>query len=112
MAEQEPNAGPTPEEVQHGMQATRDHLGAGVEALGARAVGYARDAAEAVEGVMHGVRQATADGAASARRAVTDTVAFAGRAVDVRAHVRRHPWVAAGMAVAAGFACARFLDRR
>lgn len=112
MAEQEPNAGPTPEDVQHDMQATRAHLGAGVEALGVRAAGYAHDAAAAVENVMHGVRQAATDGAASARRAVADTVAFAGRAVDVRAHVRRHPWVAVGVAVAAGFACARFLDRR
>lgn len=119
MAEQEPNAGPTPEDVQRDMQATRAHLGAGVEALGARAAGYAHDAADAVGGAyqgaldaLHGVQRAAADGATSARRAVADTVAFTRRAVDIRRHVRQHPWAALGIAVAAGFACGRFLTRR
>jgi ElaB/YqjD/DUF883 family membrane-anchored ribosome-binding protein len=105
------------------MRSTRDHLGAGVQALGDRAAVYARDAADAVGDACRGtsdalhaardaLRHAAADGAAYARHAAADAIAFAGRALDVRRHVRRHPWLTVGTAVALGFACGRFLGRR
>lgn len=115
MVEQQPKTDPTPEDVQHDMRSTRAHLGAGIDTLGDKAAGYAQDATDAVgdayQGTMdalHGVQHAAADGAAFARRAA----AFTGRAVDVRGHVRRHPWLAVAVAVAAGFTCGRALARR
>src|SRR5688572_13599333 len=111
MTEAAPMADRTPEDVQHDMQATRAHLGAGLQALGDKAAGYAHDAADAVEDAYQGTRDAlhavrdavehaAADGAAYARHAADDAAAFAGRAVDVRRHVRRYPWPAVGVAVA------------
>jgi ElaB/YqjD/DUF883 family membrane-anchored ribosome-binding protein len=123
MTEAVPKASPTPEDVQHDMQATRAALGAGVQALGDKAVGYANDVTEAVGDVYRGTRDAlhaardavrhvATDGAAYARHAAADATAFAGRALDVRRHVRRYPWLAVGTAVALGFVCGRFIGRR
>ena len=123
MTEAAPKADPTPEDVQHDMQATRAHLGAGLQALGDKAAGYAHNAADAVEDAYRGtkdalhaardaVQDAAADGAVYARHAVADATAFAGRTLDVRHHVRRYPWPAVGTAVAIGFVCGRLIGRR
>ena len=119
MVEQQPKADPTPEDVRHAMQTTRARLGAGMHALGDKAAGYARDAADAVgdayRGTMdavHGVQHAAADGAAFASHAVADATAFAGRALGLRRHVRRRPWLAVAVAVTAGCACGRLFARR
>ena len=123
MAVEAPKAERTPEDVHHDMQVTRTHLGAGLQALGDKAAGYAHDAAEAVEDAYQGTRDAlhaardavqdaAAHGAAYARHAVADATAFAGRAVDVRRYVRRYPWPAVVTAVAVGFACGRLAGRR
>src|SRR5215203_2873073 len=93
---------PTPEDVQHDMQATRDHLGAGVQALGDRAMGYAHDAAEAVGDACRGTTAAVHAARDAVGHGVTEGIAFAGRALDVRRHVRRYPWAAVGTAVAVG----------
>jgi ElaB/YqjD/DUF883 family membrane-anchored ribosome-binding protein len=112
MATGAPVAGPTPEEVQHDMQTTRTHLGAGVQALGDKAAGYAHDAAEAVGDACRGTRDALHAARDAVGHAATDVVAFAGRALDIRRHVRRYPWAAVGAAVALGFACGRLITRR
>ena len=112
MAEAAPKAGPTPEDVQHDMQATRAHLGAGVHALGDKAAGYARDATEAVGDAYRGTRDTLHAARDAVRGAATDASAFAGRALDVRRHVRRYPWLAVGTAVAIGFVCGRVIGRR
>ncbi|HVK09488.1 MAG TPA: DUF3618 domain-containing protein [Gemmataceae bacterium] len=117
------SADPTPEDIQHDMETTRAHLGAGVKALEDKAVGYAHDAAEAVEDAYQGtkdalhaardaVQHAASDVASVGRHAVADVAAFAGQAVDIRHHVRQYPWPAVGTAVAIGFACGRLIGRR
>ncbi|QEL20531.1 DUF3618 domain-containing protein [Limnoglobus roseus] len=119
MADDQPKGEPTPENIRDDMQTTRAHLGAGVQALGDKAMGYAQDAADAVEGAcrstmdaLHGLQHAVADGASVARHAVTDATDAVGRAFDVRHHIRQRPWLAVAVAVAAGVACGRFLARR
>ena len=112
MAEEALKADPTPEDIQHDMQVTRAHLSAGVQALGDKAAGYAHDAAEAVGDACRGTRDALHTARDAVRHAAADATAFAGRALDVRRHVRRYPWVAVGTAVALGFVCGRFIGRR
>ena len=103
---------PSPEDIQHDMQDTKDHLTQGVQDLGDRAAGYARDAAEAVGDACRGVKESVHAVRDVAEHAVADATAFAGRALDVRRHVHRYPWAALGGAFAAGFICGRFVGRR
>jgi ElaB/YqjD/DUF883 family membrane-anchored ribosome-binding protein len=105
-------AGPTPEDIQHDMRVTRDHLGDGVQALADRATAFATDAAGAVGDACRGSRDAVHAARAAIGRGVAGVPALVGRAMDVRRHVRRHPWVAVGVAVGLGFACDRLLTRR
>lgn len=112
MTDTRPDAGPTPEDVQHDMQSTKADLMAGVHALGDRAAGYATDAAEAVGDAYRGTRDAIHAARDAAGQGLADGAAFVGRALDVRRHVRRYPWIAVGTAVALGFACGRLIARR
>lgn len=112
MTETAPDAGPTPEDVQHDMQSTRAHLVAGVHALGEKAAGYATEAAEVVGDAYRGTRDALHAARDAVGRGVADGAAFVGRTMDVRSHVRRYPWVGVGTAVALGFACGRLIGRR
>jgi len=104
--------GPTPEDVQHDMQSTKAHLVAGVHALGDRAAACATEAAAAVGDAYRGTRDALHAARDAVGHGVDDGAAFVGRALDVRRHVRRYPWVGVGTAVALGFACGRFIGRR
>ena len=112
MTESAPNAGPTPEDVRHEMQGTKAHLMEGVHALGDRAAACATDAAAAVGDAYRGTRDALHAARHAVEHGVADGAAFVGRALDVRRHVRRHPWVGVGTAVALGFACGRLICRR
>ena len=112
MATGAPTAGPTPEKVQHDMQTTRTHLGAGVQALGDKAAGYAHDAADAVGDAYRGTRDVLHVARDAVQHAATDAVASAGRVLDVRRHVHRYPWLAVGTAVALGIICGRLITRR
>lgn len=105
-------AGPRPEDIQHDMQVTRDHLGDGVQALADRAAAFTTDAAGAVGDACRGARDAVHATRAAIGRGVAGVPALVGRALDVRRHVLRHPWVAVGVAVGLGFACGRVLARR
>jgi len=104
--------GPTPEDVRHDMRVTRDHLGDGVRALADRASAFAADAAGAVGDACRETRDAVHAARAAVGRGVAGVPALVGRALDVRRHVRRHPWVAVGVAVGLGFAGGRLLARR
>lgn len=112
MTDPTPDPGPTPEDVQHDMQHTKAHLLAGVQALGDRAAGYATDAADAVGDAYRGTRDAIHAARDAVGQGVADGTAFVGRALDVRRHVRRYPWIGVGTAVALGFACGRLIGGR
>jgi ElaB/YqjD/DUF883 family membrane-anchored ribosome-binding protein len=86
---------PTPEDVQEQMRDTRAHMSGQMQALEDKVTGMAQDAADAVDG------GASESALASVRHAL-----------DVRRHVRRHPWLAMGTAAALGFVCARCFGRR
>jgi ElaB/YqjD/DUF883 family membrane-anchored ribosome-binding protein len=87
--------------------------GAGqMNALEDRVVGMAHDATEAVDDAVRGVRDAVHAAAEQVRGASESALASVRRALDVRRHVRRHPWLAVGSAVVLGLICGRFVGRR
>jgi ElaB/YqjD/DUF883 family membrane-anchored ribosome-binding protein len=103
---------PTPEDVQDRMRGTRAHMAGQMNALEDRVVGMAHDATEAVDDAVRGVRDAVHAAAEQVRGASESALASVRRALDVRRHVRRHPWLAVGSAVALGLICGRFVGRR
>ena len=103
---------PTPEDVQEQMRDTRAHMTDQIHALGDKVGGMARDAAEAVGDAVRGVQDAVQSATEQVQSASDSVLASVRRAVDVRRQVRRHPWFAAGGAVALGFVCGRFIGRR
>jgi ElaB/YqjD/DUF883 family membrane-anchored ribosome-binding protein len=102
----------TPEEVQGQMRDTRAHMSGRIHALGDKVLGMARDAAGAVDDAARGVGEAVHAAGGQVRAASESALASVRRALDVRTHVRRHPWLAVGGAVALGFIFARFTGRR
>ncbi len=102
----------TPEDVQEQMRDTRTHMHGQMHALGEKVGGMVQDAAEAVDGAVTGVRDAVSTATEQVRGASQSAVASVRRALDVSGHVRRHPWLAVGGAVALGLICGRFLGRR
>jgi ElaB/YqjD/DUF883 family membrane-anchored ribosome-binding protein len=83
-----------------------------MHALENKVTGMAQDAADAVDDAARGVRDAVQTVTEQVRGASESALASVRHALDVRRHVRRHPWLAMGTAAALGFVCARFLGRR
>ena len=85
---------------------------AAVEKLEGQIKEMGHGANEAVSGAIQGVR----DGAHAVQDAIghaaTDAATYAKKALDIRRHVRRHPWLAVGCAAALGFVCSGLLSRR
>lgn len=102
---------PTPEDVQEQMRDTRVHMTGQMHALEDKVTSMAQHAADTVDGAARGVRDAVATATAKLRDAPASVLASVRGAMDVRRHVRRHPWLAIGCAAALGFACARLVDR-
>src|SRR5688500_15503053 len=103
---------PTPEDVQEQMRDTRAHMTGQMHALEDKVGGMMHDATEAVDGAVRGVRDAVHAATEQVWGASASVLAAVRRAVDVRRHVRRHPWLAVGGAIALGLICARFVGRR
>jgi ElaB/YqjD/DUF883 family membrane-anchored ribosome-binding protein len=102
----------TPEDVQEQMRDTRAHMTGSIHALGDKLLGMAHDAAGTVDDAVRGVGEAVHAAGGQVRAASESALASVRRALDVRTHVRRHPWLAVGAAVALGIVCARLLNRR
>ena len=102
----------TPEDVQGQMRDTRKHMSDQMHALEDKVTGMAQDAADAVDGAARGVRDAVHTVTEQMRGAPASVLASVRGALDVRHHVRRHPWLAVGGAVALGFVCASLVGRR
>jgi ElaB/YqjD/DUF883 family membrane-anchored ribosome-binding protein len=103
---------PTPEDAQEQMRDTRGHMTGQMHALEDKVTGMVRDAASAVDDASHGVQDAVRAATARVRGASASVLAHVRGALDVRGHVRRHPWLAVGCAAALGFACMRLVGRR
>lgn len=103
---------PTPEDVQERMRDTRAHMTGQMHALEDKVGGMMNDATKTVVNAVSGMRDAVGTASEWVRGASASVLASVRRAVDVRRHVRRHPWLAVGGAVALGFVCARFVGRR
>lgn len=107
-----PPAEPTPEDAQEQMRDTRQHMTGQMHALEDKVTGMVRDAANAVDDASHGVQDAVRVATESVRGASASVLGHLRGALDVRGHVRRHPWLAVGCAAVLGFACTRLIDRR
>jgi ElaB/YqjD/DUF883 family membrane-anchored ribosome-binding protein len=105
-------ADPTPEDMQDQMRDTRAHMTGQIHALEDKISGMARDATSAVDDAVRGVRDAVHTATAGVQSASQSALASVRIAMDVSGHVRQHPWLAVGAAIALGYACARLLDRR
>ena len=103
---------PTPEDVQEQMRDTRRHMTGQMHALEDKVGGMMHDATEAIGDAASGVRDAVSAATEQVRGASASVLASVRRALDVRRHVRRYPWLAVGGAVVLGFVCARLSDRR
>ena len=102
----------TPEDVQEQMRDTRAHMTGQMHALENKVGVMMHDATEAVGDAVSGVRDAGHTATEQVRGASASVLAAVRRAVDVRRHVRRYPWLAVGGAIALGFLCGRFVGRR
>ena len=102
----------TPEDVQEQMRDTRAHMTGQIHALEDKVTGMAHEASEAVAGAARGVRDAVHTVTEQVRGASESALASVRRILDVRRHVRRHPWLAVGGAVVLGLICGRFVGRR
>ena len=103
---------PTPEDVQEQMRDTRAHMTGQIHDLGDKVAGMAHDATAAIGDAARGVRDAVHTATEQVRGASEAALASFRRALDVRRHVRRHPWLAVGGALALGLICGRFVGRR
>lgn len=107
-----PLAEPTPEDAEEQMRDTRRRMTGQMHALEDKVIGMAQDTANAVDDAAHGVRDAVRVATERVRGASASVLAHVRGALDVRGHVRQHPWLAVGFAAALGFACARVVGRR
>lgn len=96
----------TPEQIQREMTETREALTEKVAALENQVVGTVQTAADTLTGTVESVKSLIT----TAPSAVGDTVKQAAAAVsesvkntlDIRGHVREHPWAAVGVSALAG----------
>jgi ElaB/YqjD/DUF883 family membrane-anchored ribosome-binding protein len=111
----QPRAG----DLQHQIEDTRTHLMQNVEALEHEVVDLVQGAATAVSGTIDSIQETVGDTVGTVQDAMRDTmtsvrgtVTSLQHALDISEHVRRHPWLLLGGAVALGYLCGRFLNRR
>jgi len=104
-----------PENIRQRMADTRRHLVGQVRDLEDKLLGYVQDTSDAVGEAVRDVTDAVQASANAApgqvRHAAACAVATAGYALDVHGHVRRHPWLAVGAAIALGLVCDRLVRR-
>jgi ElaB/YqjD/DUF883 family membrane-anchored ribosome-binding protein len=110
---------PKADDLQHQIDDTRAHLMNNVEALEHEVVGLVQGATAAVTGTIGSIQEAVGDTVGTVQDAVRDTmtsvrggVTSLKQAFDIRGHVRGHPWLMLGGAVALGYLCGRLLRGR
>jgi ElaB/YqjD/DUF883 family membrane-anchored ribosome-binding protein len=72
----------------------------------------AQGANAAVADVAEGLKAAARSTVRAVQEALHDSAQAVGRAFDLPAHVRRHPWLMVGGAVLAGVVVGRLVGRR
>jgi ElaB/YqjD/DUF883 family membrane-anchored ribosome-binding protein len=103
---------PTPEGIRAEMVETRAGLSEKVEQLEQGIKDTWEGATTAVGATVESVKSMVADSAQSVRDAVQDTGRAIGRAFDLPAHVRRHPWATLGGAILLGVLTGLIVSRR
>jgi ElaB/YqjD/DUF883 family membrane-anchored ribosome-binding protein len=82
-----------------------------VEILEHKVMDMLRDATSAVAGTIESVKESVGETVETVQEAVKGTVTSVKYALDVSAHVRRHPWLMLAGAVAFGYVCGSFFLR-
>jgi ElaB/YqjD/DUF883 family membrane-anchored ribosome-binding protein len=100
-----------PGTIQRHFGETRTSLVDKVETLEEGINGMLRGANEAVTETVEGVRGMVGVTAQAMQSAVHDTTGAVGRALDVPAHVRRHPWLMVGGALLLGIMVGALMSR-
>jgi ElaB/YqjD/DUF883 family membrane-anchored ribosome-binding protein len=100
------------ESPRHQVEEIRSDLVDKLETLEHQVVGMVQGATGFVAGTVESVKESVEQTAEAVQEAVQGTVKSMRHALDVRHHVRQHPWLLLGAAFVLGFACGRFLSRR
>lgn len=103
---------PNVEDIRHQIEETRTHLGDQMEALEHGVMDIVHDATATVTGTIDRAKEAVGETVDAVQEVVKSTTASVKHALDIRDHVRRHPWLMAAGAFALGYVCAGFLLRR
>jgi ElaB/YqjD/DUF883 family membrane-anchored ribosome-binding protein len=111
MAQESVTADPSAADLRHQMEETRTHLAGQVEVLEHEVMDMVHDATSAVAGTIESVKESVGETVETVQEAVKGTVTSVKHALDVSAHVRRHPWLMLAGAVAFGYVCGSFLLR-
>jgi ElaB/YqjD/DUF883 family membrane-anchored ribosome-binding protein len=104
------------EVIRHQMEEKRASLADKLDALENQVIGKVQDTTAEVTNIVHEVKESVTEvvqGVKSTVDSVTEgvheTVESVKETFDIREHIRQHPWLALGGAVAAGFAGAYLL---
>lgn len=92
-----------PEVIHRRMEQTRSSLAEKLEVLEQKVAGTVQQATNAVSETVHEAKEAVAETVETVKETVTSTVETVRETLDVRSHVRNHPWTAVGGSVAVGF---------
>jgi ElaB/YqjD/DUF883 family membrane-anchored ribosome-binding protein len=104
------------EVIRHQMEEKRSSLADKLDALENQVIGKVQDTTQEVTNIVHEVKEGITDvvqevksTVGSVTEGVQETVESVKETFDFREHIRQHPWLCLGGAVAAGFAGAYFL---
>jgi ElaB/YqjD/DUF883 family membrane-anchored ribosome-binding protein len=98
-------------DVEHQIKETTSHLAKRVEALQDHVGGMVHDATAAVSATIESVKETVGETVETVQETVKGTMASVKHALDLRGHVRRHPWLMLAGAVALGYVCGSFFLR-
>ena len=100
--------------IREKMERTRESLTDKLEALENKLIGSVEEATSAVRETVEGATSAVRDTVSTVKETVKESVESVKEAVDVPAHVDRHPWFMFGGAVVSGYLLGNLLtsDRR
>jgi ElaB/YqjD/DUF883 family membrane-anchored ribosome-binding protein len=111
MAQESQTAELETSDVEYQIKETTSQLAKQVEALQHHVGDMVQDATAAVSATIESVKETVGETVDTVQEAVKGTMTSVKHALDLRGHVRRHPWLMLASAVALGYVCGSFFLR-